>query len=88
MEKLKNNSTISRKEEDKESNTKKTELAKVNEDDEEDYYKYFDYENEDLNKLDNDELKKHKDFMEKEYLKNAVQPDDENFIYNKEVDCI
>jgi hypothetical protein len=82
LEKLKNNSTITKAEE----STKKTDLPKVNEEDEEDYYKYFDYENEDLNKLDNQELKKHKDNMEKDYSKNAVLPGDKEFVYNKEVE--
>lgn len=54
-------------------------------DDEEEQY-YFDYENEDLCKLDNDELQKHKDVMEKEYLKRAVLPGDKNFEYDVQKD--
>ena len=83
LEKLKNNSSNNINEEEKDF--KKNELSKVNEDDEDDYYKYFDYETEDLNKLDTQELKKHKDRMEKNYFKNAILPNDENFVYNKEV---
>ena len=54
-------------------------------DEDEDYYKFFDFENEDLNKLDNDELKKRKDQMEKLYNKNAVLPGDKEFIFDVRV---
>jgi hypothetical protein len=54
-------------------------------DEEEDYYKFFDYENEDLNKLDTSELRKRKDQMEKLYEKNAVLPGDEKFVFDVRV---
>ena len=91
LEKLKNNSTITKREDEKESSTnnlKKQDLPRVNEDEEDDYYKYFDYENEDLNKLDNEELKKHKDRMESNYAKNAIMPGHKEFVYDKEVSGI
>jgi len=52
------------------------------EEDDEDYYKFYDYENEDLNQLSTDELKKRKEEMERLYVKNAVLPGDENFKYD------
>ncbi len=45
------------------------------------YYNDFD-----LNKLNEKELKEHKDKMEKIYLKNAVLPNDKDFVYDKQVD--
>ena len=83
---MKSNFTLTKREEEKEFK-KSDQLSKVNEEeeDEDDCYKYFDYDNEDLNKLDNIQLKQHKDRMEKDYLKNAILPNNENFIYNKEV---
>lgn len=75
---------------DKESSQKQTtspNKVDINEldDEEEDYYKFFDYENEDLNKLDTSELKKRKDQMEKLYEKNAVLPGDEKFVFDVRV---
>jgi hypothetical protein len=78
--------------EDKESSTKQspaTNKVDINElddeEEEEDYYKFFDYENEDLNKLDTSELKKRKDQMEKLYEKNAVLPGDDKFVFDVRV---
>ncbi len=53
--------------------------------DEEDYYKFYDYQNEDLNQLEVDELKRRKDEMDKLYQKNAVLPGDQNFQYDVRV---
>ncbi len=51
-------------------------------DDNKDYYKFYDYHNEDLNQLQTEELKKRKEEMDKLYQKNAVLPGDENFQYD------
>ena len=49
------------------------------EDDEE-----IDYDNTNLNKLSNEELKKHKDKMNVLFSKNQAKPGDSNFIYDKQ----
>lgn len=41
---------------------------------------------EDLNKLDDYELDKRKADMDKDFEKNRVKPNDEDFVYDKEVD--
>ncbi len=68
----------------KQHENKKVEINEID-DEEDDYYKFFDYENENLNKLDNEQLNKRKDAMEKLYNKNAVLPGDENFIFDVRV---
>ena len=72
---------------EKKEKKEKTELINIEEKDYEveDYYKCFDYENENLNKLNDEELKKHKDNMEKEYTKNVIQPGHRDFEYDIEV---
>lgn len=70
----------------KQNEEKKQDKVEINElDEEEDYYKFFDYDNEDLNKLNEEELKKRKDQMEKLYEKNAVTPNDDNFVFDVRV---
>jgi centrosomal protein CEP19 len=84
LEKLlnsKNNETQKSKEEKKQEKVDINEL----EDEDDDYYKFFDYENEDLNKLNDEELKKRKDQMEKLYEKNKVNPGDENYVFDVRV---
>ena len=44
------------------------------------------YANYNLNKVTPDELKEHKEKMEKLYLKNAILPHDEGFEYDKQKD--
>jgi hypothetical protein len=63
----------------------KIDINELDDVDDEDYYKFYDYENEDLNKLNELELKKRKEEMEKLYKKNAVTPDDENFVFDVRV---
>ena len=43
-----------------------------------------DYNTFNLNKLSNEELKKHKDKMEKKFLANAKKPGDAGFVYDKQ----
>lgn len=75
--------------ESKNNNEDKNNKIEINEleDDEEneDYYKFYDYDNEDLNKLDDDELKTRKNEMEVLYKKNAVLPNDEKFVFDVRV---
>lgn len=66
-------------------NKNKVEINELDDEENEDYYKFFDYDNEDLNKLEHDELQKRKDQMEKLYSKNAVAPGDENFVFDVRV---
>ena len=47
---------------------------------------HFDYDNTNLNKLSDRELKKHKDQMESVFEKNNKKPGDKDFIYDIEVD--
>jgi hypothetical protein len=57
--------------------------SEIKEEDEcEDYYQFYNYECEDLNKLNTDELNKRKDEMEKLYTKNAILPNSENFVFD------
>jgi hypothetical protein len=67
--------------------TKSVEINELEDDnDEDDYYKFdYDYENEDLNKLNSEELKKKKQQMEKLYEKNAITPNDDNFVFDVRV---
>jgi centrosomal protein CEP19 len=69
------------------TNSGNKEKVEINEldDEEEDYYKFFDYDKEDLNKLETEELKKRKEEMDKLYNKNAVLPGDENFVFDVRV---
>ena len=46
----------------------------------------FDYKNQDLNKLDDAELKAHKAKMEEGFTKNAIKKGDPGFQYDKRVD--
>ena len=74
--------------ENKNQNDSKNSKVAINEledEEEEDYYKFYDYENEDLNKLNLDELKSRKDEMEVLYKKNAVLPGDDNFVFDVRV---
>ncbi|KAL9970638.1 hypothetical protein ACROYT_G023048 [Oculina patagonica] len=43
-------------------------------------------QDEDLNKLDDYELDKRKADMDKDFEKNRIRPEDEDFVYDKEVD--
>lgn len=55
---------------------------KVQEKEEEEDYNFDEFEDEDLNKLDTDELKLKKDQMDKYYEKNNIKAGDANFIYD------
>lgn len=46
----------------------------------------FDYDNTNLNKLSDRELKKHKEQMESVFEKNNKKPGDKGFVYDIEVD--
>lgn len=59
------------------------EIDELEEDD--DYYKFFDYDKEDLNRLSAEDLKTRKDAMEKLYQKNAVLPGDDGFQFDVRV---
>lgn len=61
------------------------EIDPLEDEEDEDYYKFYDYENEDLNKLNLEELKLRKDEMESLYKKNAVMPGDQNFVFDVRV---
>jgi len=61
------------------------EIDPLEDEEDEDYYKFYDYDNEDLNKLNLEELKLRKDEMESLYKKNAVLPGDENFVFDVRV---
>jgi hypothetical protein len=61
---------------------KEKELSDEVDEDEDYYYKFFNYDNEDLNKLETGELQKRKDAMEKLYSKNAVKQDDKAFVFD------
>lgn len=47
-----------------------------------DYYKYYDFENENLNKLNDSELKRRKNEMDHLYNKNAILPGQEGFVFD------
>ena len=47
-----------------------------------DYYKYYDFENENLNKLNDSELKRRKNEMDLLYNKNAILPGEQGFIFD------
>jgi hypothetical protein len=79
------NSVINEEINAKSSSPNKVDINELEDEEDADYYKFFDYENEDLNKLDNDELRKRKDQMEKLYEKNAIQPGDDNFVFDVRV---
>lgn len=53
-----------------------------NQKEEEDEYNFDEFEDEDLNKLDTDELKVKKEQMDKFYDKNNIRVGDSNFIYD------
>ena len=57
---------------------------KTNNDEEYDvnYYKYYDFENEDLNRLNDDDLKKRKNEMDVLYNKNAILPGNDKFVFD------
>ena len=46
----------------------------------------FDYDNENLNKLTDAQLDKHKKKMEEKFEKNALKPGDAGFEYDKRID--
>ena len=45
-----------------------------------------DYSTLDLNKLNDDELRRHKHKMDKQYDKNQIKPNHPNFVYDKRID--
>jgi hypothetical protein len=61
---------------------KSVKKQEAEDDEDEDYYKYYDYNNEDLNQLETDELKKRKGEMDKLYEKNAIKPENDDFVYD------
>ena len=81
IEKLKSNLKPLVKEVKKEAEEEIRNKDDIEEDDE-DYYKFYDYDNEDLKHLTTDELKKRKEEMERLYSKNAILPGDQNFKYD------
>lgn len=88
--KLKTQENKENKENSSPLKTNQSNKVDINEldDEDEDYYKFFDYEKEDLNKLDSDQLQKRKDAMEKLYSKNAVLPNDDKFVFDVRVRII
>lgn len=46
------------------------------------YYKFYDFHNEDLNKLNDNELKKRKNEMDLLYNKHAILPGQEGFVFD------
>jgi len=68
-----------------ESKNSKVVINELEDEEDEDYYKFYDYEKEDLNKLNLDELKMRKEEMEVLYKKNAVLPGDDNFVFDVRV---
>ena len=71
---------MSNEKKEKKANDEKQESSAASQD--VDYYKFYDFDNENLNKLEEGDLKKRKNEMDVLYNKNAILPGQEGYEFD------